>query len=144
MVAKDYLGQEITVGRLVMGADSKGAAIIFGEVVSIHGKEESPVIDIKILMNGPTVDQTIITHQGVIKKNLKITKFVKDASHKFNEETKKWEWVEVINEYPYIIALSKEQEQTIRERVNKEFISLQNSSFKECIDRNNKIKDDTK
>ena len=89
MVAKDYLGQEITVGRLVMGADSKGAAIIFGEVVSIHGKEESPVIDIKILMNGPTTDQTIITHQGVIKKNLKITKFVKDASHKFNEETKK-------------------------------------------------------
>ena len=133
MVAKDYLGQEITVGRLVIG-----------EVVSIHGKEESPVIDIKILMNGPTTDQTIITHQGVIKKNLKITKFVKDASHKFNEETKKWEWVEVINEYPYIIALSKEQEQTIRERVNKEFISLQNSSFKECIDRNNKIKDDTK
>ena len=45
MVAKDYLGQEIAVGRLVMGADSKGAAIIFGEVVSIHGKEESPVID---------------------------------------------------------------------------------------------------
>ena len=36
------------------------------------------------------------------------------------------------------------QEQTIRERVSKEFISLQNSSFKECIDRNNKIKDDTK
>jgi hypothetical protein len=95
-------------------------------------------------MNGPTTDQTIISHQGVIKKNLKITKFVKDASHKFNEETRKWEWVEVINEYPYIIALSKEQEQTIRERVSKEFISLQNSSFKECIDRNNKIKDDTK
>ncbi len=36
------------------------------------------------------------------------------------------------------------QEQTIWEKVSKDFISLQNSSFKECIGRNNKIKDDTK
>lgn len=114
-VVKDFLGQDIRVGTVVVGSDGKGASLIFGEVISIHGDKDYPVVDIELLMSGGNFDKSWKMKKGT-KKNLKVIKKIKEFC--YNNGIRG----EVENEFPYILALSDEQAEFVKEKIKREFI----------------------